>query len=109
MGRRSSDLGLYIQGKTILCIASAASYFHRKMTTSLVVRPSRKLRCCDRTNSRKFSDSPRIHCGVSHLTDHRNFPANLTTHCQLPQLSPSPGYQGRKFCPADTVQTLAEF
>src|SRR4029434_3193627 len=55
-------------------------------------RPSRKLRCCDRTNSRKFNDSPQIQCEVAILTHHRNFPANLTNHCRLPQLSPFCGY-----------------
>ena len=51
-------------------------------------RPSRISRCCDRTNSRKFNDSPLIQRDVAILTHHRNFPANLTNHCCLPQLSP---------------------
>src|SRR4029434_575972 len=55
-------------------------------------RPSRKLRCCDHTNSREFNDSPRIQRDVAILTHHRNFLANLTNYCHLPQLSPSPGY-----------------
>src|SRR4029434_11225028 len=33
---------------------------------------------CDRTNSRKCNDTPRIQCDAAILTHHRNFPANLT-------------------------------
>src|SRR4029434_291707 len=74
--------------------------------TSPVDRPSRKLRCCDRTNSRKFNDSSRIQRDVAILTHHRNFPANLTNHCHLPQLSPFRGYtKGGN----SALQTLAEF
>src|SRR4029434_10609429 len=61
----------------------------------LLSRPSRKLRCCDRTNSREFNDSPRIQCDVAILTHHRNFPANLTNYCRLPQLSPFRYTKGR--------------
>src|SRR4029434_3153815 len=34
----------------------------------------------------------RIQCNVAILTHHRNFPANLTNHCHLPQLPPFRGY-----------------
>ena len=50
---------------------------------------------CDRTNSREFNDSPRIQCDVAILTHHRNFPANLTNYCRLPQLSPFRYTKGR--------------
>ena len=73
---------------------------------NVIPRPSRKLRCCDRTNSREFNDSPRIQRDVAILTHHRNFPANLTNHCHLPQLSPFRGYtKGGN----SALQTLAEF
>ena len=78
----------------------------KEMRKVRLIRPSRKLRCWDRTNSRKFNDSPRIQRNVAILTHHRNFPANLTNHCHLPQLSPFRGYtKGGN----SALQTLAEF
>ena len=43
-------------------------------------RPSRISQCCDLQLQRNISQSPRIQGGVAILTNHCNFPANLSNH-----------------------------
>src|SRR4029434_3398853 len=87
--------GLRVKSTTYPPYELLCNLITNRFIFSSLIRPSRKLRCCDRTNSREFSDCPRIQRDVAILTHHRNFPANLTNYCRLPQLSPFRYTKGR--------------
>ena len=55
-------------------------YPDQLIMSDVIYRPSRILRCCDLQHQRNISQSPQMQGGVAILTNHRNFPANLTNH-----------------------------
>lgn len=68
-----------------------SSLFSSAQELGCFFRPSRISRCCDLQHQRKFNQSPRIRGGDAILTNHRNFPANLTNHWRRLEL-PSTNY-----------------